>query len=161
LYHKKKTGKVEDRPIREGDFVRLVTGGDTAKVESIRKQKAVVVVNQLRMEVKLRDLVLAGSPVTAPVKGKINLDTLHSNAHFVNKLDLRGMRREEAMKNLESFVDEALIANGEELKIIHGKGDGILRKMIREHLKRYKEVSQLKDEHADRGGDGVTIVHLA
>ncbi|MEO1438201.1 MAG: Smr/MutS family protein [Bacteroidota bacterium] len=112
------------------------------------------------MEVKLRDLVLAGSPVTAPVKGKINLDTLHSNAHFVNKLDLRGMRREEAIKNLESFVDEALIANGEELKIIHGKGDGILRKAVRSKLREYKAVKEMRFEEPELGGDGVTIVSL-
>jgi DNA mismatch repair protein MutS2 len=46
------------------------------------------------------------------------------------------------------------------LKIIHGKGDGILRKLIREYLRKYSQVSRIEDEHADRGGDGITYVYL-
>lgn len=47
-----------------------------------------------------------------------------------------------------------------ELRIVHGKGDGILRTLVRNHLKKYKEVTGMTDEHADRGGAGVTIVKL-
>ena len=46
------------------------------------------------------------------------------------------------------------------LKIIHGKGDGILRKMIREYLKKFPVTSRVEDEHADRGGDGITYVYF-
>jgi DNA mismatch repair protein MutS2 len=46
------------------------------------------------------------------------------------------------------------------LKIIHGKGDGILRKMIRQYLKKYDEVDRMEDEHLDRGGDGITYVYF-
>lgn len=44
------------------------------------------------------------------------------------------------------------------LKIIHGKGNGILRRMIREYLGKYSQVNRMEDEHADRGGDGITYV---
>ena len=46
------------------------------------------------------------------------------------------------------------------LKILHGKGDGILRKLIRNYLKKYDAVDRMEDEHADRGGDGITYVYL-
>jgi DNA mismatch repair protein MutS2 len=46
------------------------------------------------------------------------------------------------------------------IKILHGKGDGILRKLIRGYLKKYEQVSRMEDEHADRGGDGITYVYL-
>jgi DNA mismatch repair protein MutS2 len=46
------------------------------------------------------------------------------------------------------------------LKILHGKGDGILRKMIRQYLKKYDQIDRLEDEHADRGGDGITYVYF-
>jgi len=46
------------------------------------------------------------------------------------------------------------------IKIIHGKGDGILRKLIREYLKKYSQVTRVEDEHPDRGGDGISYVYL-
>jgi len=53
-----------------------------------------------------------------------------------------------------------LLVGQNELRIVHGKGNGVLRKVIREHLKKYGDVDTMEDEHADRGGDGVTIVKL-
>ena len=47
-----------------------------------------------------------------------------------------------------------------EVKILHGKGEGVLRKVVREYLKKVKGVAGFQDEHADRGGDGMTLVKL-
>jgi DNA mismatch repair protein MutS2 len=47
-----------------------------------------------------------------------------------------------------------------ELRIVHGKGDGILRTLVRNHLRTYKQVQSMEDEHADRGGPGVTVVRM-
>ena len=94
------------------------------------------------------------------MKGKIITDTLSKTANFSPKIDLRGMRREEALKRLESFVDEALIANTSSLRIIHGKGDGILRKAVKQKLREYKAVTEVHHEEQKAGGDGVTIAVL-
>ena len=59
------------------------------------------------------------------------------------------------------LADNALVLGIYEIKIVHGKGDGILRTLIRSHLKGYKQVLSMSDEHADRGGAGVTIVKLS
>ena len=58
------------------------------------------------------------------------------------------------------FFDDALMLGYPELRIVHGKGDGILRTLVRNHLRGYKQVGKMEDEHADRGGAGVTIVKM-
>ncbi len=160
IYHKPEKKKKDDTPIKVGDFVRFKTGGDIATVESINKKNAIIIIGALRMTVKLRDLQKAGVPVTAPIKGKIKTDTIVTTANFVSKLDLRGMRRDEAIQHVEAFVDEALIANGSTLEIIHGKGDGILRRAVKQKLREYKAVQSVRHGDPQGAGDGVTIVEL-
>ncbi len=161
VYYTQDKKQKNDAPIEVGEFVKLRTGGgDVAKVESIHKNNAVILVGQLRMTVKVRDLQRADTPITAPRKGKVNTDTVTTTSNFVNKLDLRGMRRDEAIRTVELFVDEALIANGNELRIIHGKGDGVLRRAVRQKLREYSAVQAVRHEEPKHGGDGVTIVEL-
>ena len=60
----------------------------------------------------------------------------------------------------KKYLDKAIMLGFPSIKLIHGKGDGILRKMIREYLHKYSQVNRMEDEHADRGGDGITYVYL-
>ena len=78
--------------------------------------------------------------------------------NFNSTLDVRGLRGEACLKEVEDLIDNAIILGFPEVKIIHGRGDGILRTIIRERLKNIKQVQSLSNEHADRGGDGATIV---
>jgi DNA mismatch repair protein MutS2 len=79
-------------------------------------------------------------------------------AQFSITLDVRGKRGEEVFVILDQYMNDALLLGSNEIKILHGKGDGILRNLIREQLKRYSQIKSFVDEHADRGGAGVTIV---
>jgi DNA mismatch repair protein MutS2 len=79
-------------------------------------------------------------------------------AQFSITLDVRGKRGEEVFVILDQYMNDALLLGSNEIKILHGKGDGILRNLIREQLKRYNQIKSFEDEHADRGGAGVTIV---
>ena len=88
------------------------------------------------------------------------INLYEKQAHFNSTLDVRGMRVEEVVPVLEQFLDTALLLGHGELKIIHGKGEGVLRKVIREQLGRVKQVATFHDEHIERGGDGITIVIL-
>jgi DNA mismatch repair protein MutS2 len=81
-------------------------------------------------------------------------------ASFSPEIDVRGMRTEDALAAIERLFDRALMMGFGNLKILHGKGDGILRKMIRQYLKKYDQVDRMEDEHMDRGGDGITYVYL-
>jgi DNA mismatch repair protein MutS2 len=92
---------------------------------------------------------------SSPIKG-ININ--ERLAQFSQDLDVRGKRAEEALRILGGFLDDAILFGTPVVRIIHGKGDGILRKVLREELKSYKEVRSCYDEHADKGGAGITVV---
>ena len=61
---------------------------------------------------------------------------------------------------LDRFLDDAILLSQGELKILHGKGEGVLRKIVRDRLKTVREVASFADEHVDRGGAGITVVVL-
>ena len=79
---------------------------------------------------------------------------------FNSYLDVRGKRAEETMGIVQNFIDEAIVTDTKDLSILHGKGNGILRQLIREFLGSVDVVSSYHDEHPDRGGHGITLVKL-
>ncbi len=80
---------------------------------------------------------------------------------FSPSLDVRGLRAEEALRKVTEFIDEAIMVGSGDLKILHGKGDGILRHMIREYLSGLNIVSKYEDEDIRFGGSGITLVKLS
>ncbi|WP_035568208.1 endonuclease MutS2 [Hymenobacter sp. IS2118] len=81
-------------------------------------------------------------------------------AGFSPTLDLRGERAEDALTKTMSFVDDAVMLGMPEIKFLHGRGNGVLRQVVRDYLRSQRAVASVADEHADRGGDGVTIAVL-
>ena len=80
--------------------------------------------------------------------------------NFKPNIDVRGMRAEEAIPVIENFIDEAMMVGCSELKILHGKGNGILRTQIRNLLKGVADIKYIGDEHPDFGGAGVTVIKM-
>ena len=76
------------------------------------------------------------------------------------KLDLRGMRAEESIMELEKFLSEAILSNADFLTIIHGKGTGVLRQVVHEFLNKFPQVVSFRLGEINEGGSGVTIVSL-
>ena len=76
------------------------------------------------------------------------------------ELDLRGLRADEALIQLEEFLDKAVRDGLSSVRIIHGKGTGALRDAIREHLPRHPMAKSFAPEARERGGDGATLVEL-
>ena len=64
------------------------------------------------------------------------------------------------IEEVRKYIDEALLLNIKEIRILHGKGSGILRKIIREYLSTVKEISQFRDEVLEAGGHGITVIIL-
>jgi len=145
--------------IKVGDHVRLRAGGATGEVESINKKRATIIVGDLRLEVKIRDLEQANAPLTIRNQKSVS-SNIAATATFSNKLDVRGMRYEEVLATMEAFVDNALIANASQLRIVHGKGTGTLKRAVRKKLSEYKHNFTLTTPPREAGGDGVTIVDL-
>ena len=147
------------RPLAEGDFVRLRAGGATGRIEKIKGQKADIQMGGITVNAPLRDLLPAAEPVAQSFTPK-SAD-IQRVADFDAKIDLRGMSKEEAMMVLEKFVDNALMTNANSLRVLHGKGDGILRKVVRQKLREYgNNISNIYHPEQDGGGDGVTIIEL-
>ena len=151
--------KKGEQEIKVGDHVRLKAGGATGEVESIYKKRATVIVGDLRLEVKLRDLELANAPLTIRNQKSVS-SNLAATATFSNKLDVRGMRYEEVLNMMEAFVDRALMANASQLRIVHGKGTGSLKRAVRQKLAEYNHDFTLTTPPREAGGEGVTIVDL-
>ena len=79
---------------------------------------------------------------------------------FNSNIDLRGQRVEEALRNVVEFIDIAIMLNVNQVKILHGKGNGILRQYIREYLQTVELVKSARDEQIELGGSGITIVEF-
>jgi len=153
------TPSASARPLQAGDHVRLRSGGATGRIEQINGNKATISMGQMNVVAHLRDLVA----VVEPEATRSTLQTdIRQVAAFEGKIDLRGLSRDEALAQLEKFVDNALLSNASSLRILHGKGDGILRKAVKQKLKEYGgNVASIYHPAQEMGGDGVTIVELA
>ena len=80
--------------------------------------------------------------------------------HFNLTLDVRGQRGEEAVDNVAKYIDEATLLSIKEVSILHGKGNGILRKLIREYLSKQSCVQSFNDASLETGGAGITRITL-
>lgn len=150
----------EDEELKPGDWVKLADSETTGQVIELIKDNVVIAIGDLRTVAKKKRVVkVSRSSVPKEIRKSFNSNT-GDVASFSPEIDVRGMRTEDALGNIERLFDRALMMGYGTLKIIHGKGDGILRKMIRQYLKKYEQVDRMEDEHADRGGDGITYVYL-
>jgi DNA mismatch repair protein MutS2 len=130
---------------------------------SISGKDAEILIGELRSKIRLNRLEKIGS--LAPKQQKRTkrvqgFDLSKKMSEFSSELNIRGKRVEEVLPELERYMDNALMFNASVLRIVHGKGNGVLREVVRNHFKGYKEVSRISDEHADRGGAGVTLIEL-
>jgi len=151
----------KEAPIQVGDFVKMRSGGASGVVEALEKDKAIVQMGLMRMTVPLRDLRHAKAPLDVSDQRSVRTDTVTRTAGFESKIDIRGMRMEEAMRMVEEFVDQALMASATQLEIIHGKGSGVLRKAVHQKLREYDVEMDVRHPSPELGGDGVTLVDLA
>lgn len=155
--------KFDDTPIEVGDWVQLLNTETNGQVLEINRDNLVLALGDLRSVVKRNRVKKISNKQAKKVVQSNAFSARISEAitNFKAELDLRGMRGEAAIQEVENYLDKAIMLGFPSIKIIHGKGDGILRKLIREYLKKYSEVKSIEDEHADRGGDGITYVYLS
>jgi DNA mismatch repair protein MutS2 len=144
-----------------GDWIQMLDSGNLAQVLEVAKDNLIVAFGELRSVVKKKRVEkVAAKQVPKEVKRFGTSSYTDSAASFSAEIDLRGKRGEDAVAELERYFDRAVMFGFSSFKVIHGKGDGILRKLIRNYLKGYPQVNKMEDEHADRGGDGITYVYL-
>lgn len=152
--------------IKPGDRIRVKGQKTIGEVQSVHKKNVKVIFGNMKTQVALNRLekVVTDEQTTNPkyqtiipsqVKG---LNVNDKMASFSGQLDLRGKRGDITRAEVVRFIDEALMLGVPSVRIIHGKGTGVLRKIVHEELNKVTGIRQISFEHADRGGDGVTIV---
>lgn len=153
--------------IAVGSYVRIAGQNTIGEVLSMRGKDAEIRIGDLKSNIRLNRLEKVSRKTfreatetgdDRPRSRGVDMNEKMQNFSF--NLDIRGKRGEEALGEVDRFFDDALMLGYPELRIVHGKGDGILRTLVRNHLRGYKQVGSMQDEHADRGGAGVTIVKM-
>lgn len=163
LDEKKKHRKQASKELpEEGDTVRLEDANTTGELVEINGNKAVVMAGDLRLKTDYENLVKVESASKKKKKQQVTVNVVGRDTSTVVKtrLEVRGMRGPEAMKEVEYYLDNALAAGLNEVEIIHGKGEGILKNLVHEYLEKRKEVQAYHLAPIEQGGAGCTIVKL-
>jgi len=155
-----------DRPPEKGDMVRIYNDS-LGEVLEIEGDQALVALGEMKLKIGLdklttlnKSLLTDKSDVSKILYGSVMKDLNAKMANFSTTLDVRGQRAEEAIAAVTKYIDEAILLSIKEVSILHGKGNGILRQVIRGQLRQIPEVQSFRDEHIERGGSGITIVIL-
>ena len=146
--------------VKVGSLVRLLVNDKRGTVLELRKNAAIVQFGAFKTKVALNEIVGAQEQFEQASKSKIGaaINYVAQTSNFEQTIDVRGRRPEEAMEEVEKFVDQALMLDVDSVKILHGKGSGVLRQSVRSLLKGINAVDSFKDELPEFGGDGITIV---
>ncbi|MFQ5671511.1 MAG: endonuclease MutS2 [Nitrospinales bacterium] len=152
--------------LREGEDVVVDTYGARGKLLENPQGKKKVLVKLGNLETRVETQRLRGRagdgktpPAPKPAKPTINL-TVESTPPQSHTCDLRGMRMDEAKRALESFIDQAMLNNMGQVKIIHGHGTGAIKKFVRDYLESGGIGKSVTPGPPGEGGDGVTLVEF-
>ncbi len=164
----KPSRKLIHGPIKENDYVKIRNSNTYGLILNIKGNSAQLAIGDLKTTVQLSRLVKI-----SPEEYKKETDTDFRTGYqtrglnlsekrktFSSTLDVRGKRAEEALTIIANYLDDAILLGMKELRILHGKGDGILREVIRNYLRDVSFIESFQDEHADRGGAGITVILL-
>jgi DNA mismatch repair protein MutS2 len=173
IQKKKKTEKKADNTEKEekpsdlkiGDKISLNKGQGIGEVLEIKDNKVLISLGNMHMFVDEKQLTkISGnqakkqlSETTHTVK-KTGLDLGQVKSKFSYGIDVRGKRADEALQLVTTYIDECIMVEASEVRILHGKGNGILRQLIRDYLKTFKIIKSVKDEKVEFGGAGITVV---
>lgn len=154
---------LSDAEMKIGDFVQVIGQDTVGQIAAIKGKDAELKMGALTSFVKLSRLEKVNKRAfkqQGQVSSYSGFDYTSKRADFSARIDLRGKRAEEVIPLLDAWMDEAILLDAKELQILHGKGNGVLRQISRNHLNTFKEVASCRDEHVERGGAGITIVEL-
>ena len=157
-----------------GMEVRIKGLTTIGRIENIAGKMATVIFGDMRTKMRLERLEKA--PVQAPKPSEPyekhqELNEIHVShstrsaiddrrSNFRHDIDVRGMRGDDALNAVMYFIDDAILVGVQQVRILHGKGNGILRQLIRQYLATVPNVVHYRDEHVQFGGAGITVVEF-
>jgi DNA mismatch repair protein MutS2 len=158
--YQKLSGHDVNAPLKTGDAVKLVINGMIGQVEKIEKDLITVVTEHMTFKLKRKELIKLKSNIDVKLNKSVKSDLERSSAAFNPVLDLRGMHLQEAQSMLEVYIDKALLANVNQVHIVHGKGSGILRQTVSKSLRGQRYVKSIGHPAEESGGDSITVVEF-
>jgi DNA mismatch repair protein MutS2 len=164
---KKTSREPAGKGISKGDHVVIEDRGITGEVLDVSGKTVMVAFGNMitttdikKLRKLSRDEIRESPPAVPPAGARVMFDLRQKKLTFRPEKDVRGMRADEAIEVVESLIDDAVMVNAGQVRILHGKGNGILRQLIREYLATVPVVASFRDEHVEFGGSGITIVEL-
>ena len=173
----KKTGELDNKknlisnpqipnPLTVGDTVRIKGQTSVGTITAIDGKQATVTFGVMRTLVDLKRLEQAKdapkqeTSQTVVVSRQTQDSIRQKHLNFHQEIDVRGMRADEALQAVTYFIDDALLVNAAQVRILHGTGTGALRQVIRQYLATVPGVVRAHDEHVQFGGAGITVVEF-
>ncbi len=144
------------KALQVGQSVEVLSFGQRGTlVEKVNDKEWVVQMGIIKMKIAVEDL----SPIAEAQEAKQQVIVKSArSSHVSSELDLRGKRYEEAMKDLELYLDAAILANYPRVTIIHGRGTGAIQQGVHKVLRSHRSVSSFEFAPMNTGGNGATIV---
>lgn len=143
--------------ISKGAKVRVEGHGQVGTVlEDPKGGQARVLMGVMKMSVAVEKLMVVEEAQSGHGKGRESM-TLRKALESKTEINLIQMRAEDAQRKLEKFIDDAILAGFPAARIVHGKGEGVLRSVVREVLRKHPGVASYRDGEPTEGGAGVTI----
>ena len=150
-----------------GDAVRIKGLSSVGKVKSVDGKIATVIFGDMRTKMRTDRLEYVKTVEQAKTEPSLQSYSVSRSTretidnrklNFKQDLDIRGMRGDEALNAVTYFIDDAILVGMPRVRILHGKGNGILRQLIRQYLSTVPNVADYHDEHVQFGGAGITVV---
>ena len=155
---------ISNEPLMLGEEVKVLSLNENGFIQTLpdKNGNVQVKIGILKVNASINDIIRIENIID-----KYKEKTSYSKSTFIksdklysNKIDVRGYNTEDAIYEIDKFLDDSFIANLNEVTIVHGKGTGILRNNITDFLKKHKLVKSFSFGKLNEGGDGATVVKL-
>ncbi|MCO6528562.1 MAG: endonuclease MutS2 [Lactobacillus sp.] len=147
--------------VKVGDQVKVLSYGQVGTIaKKLSEHQYEVRLGIIKVKVSDQDIEKTESSHNSKAKAKVHAVSAKRRSNAKSELDLRGQRYEEAMNNLDLYLDSVLLAGLDVVTIIHGIGTGAIRKGVWQYLQSSRHVKSYNYAPANEGGNGATIVHL-
>jgi DNA mismatch repair protein MutS2 len=156
----------KEKPLKIGDAVRMIETMAAGEVIEIKGKMVLVESGSYRFRVshekieRISRAELKKSLKSAQSVRETDPAIYMRKLNFNPEIDIRGVRGEEAINRVRDLIDNALMVQHRNLRILHGKGNGILRQLVRDYLATVDVVKSFRDEHVELGGSGITVVEM-
>ena len=165
----RKQEEFRNAPLKPGEKVRIKSNGMVGEIAKVAAKTIVVNIGNISSKLtpdkveritsnEYRDAVKVIAPKVSSVR--IDASISERKLNFSPELDVRGERLNDAIEKVTRYIDDAVMLSIPSVRIIHGKGTGVLREEIQKLLKAMPGVEKVADEHIQFGGTGVTVVTL-